>query len=124
MKLTIDGTTYEVTDAIQKATLGDLYVLKAKHAVSVKTIRDTFQRMQGSTDQLDFLDDADVFKSLIGIIWLCRRKAGEDTSMEACEQVPMSDLLITQEDEEQEEAPKALPAPDSVPDAGPAPAQG
>ena len=109
MKVVIDGVKYGLEESVTKATLGDLYVLKVKLGVSVKSISATFGRLGGMT-AMDMLDDAEVLLNLQGVIWLARRKAGEPLTVEEAGEVPFTDLSIEDDDEvgADVEAPKVL----------------
>ncbi|TFD80714.1 hypothetical protein E3T54_02945 [Cryobacterium sp. Sr8] len=100
MNIVISGVAYGLEDSISKATLGDLYLLKVKLGVSVKTIQGTFQKFGELEDAVDLLDDADALLNLQGIIWLSRRKAGEDTSFEDAGAVSFVDLAFEDDDDE------------------------
>ena len=108
MEIVIAGVKYGLEDSISKATLGDLYTLKIKSGVSVKTIRDTFRSFGEITDALDLLDDATALINLQGVIWLSRRKAGESVTFEEAGDVSFTDLSFEVEDDEDadDEGPK------------------
>ena len=114
MKIIISGVAYGLEDSIGKATLGDLYTLKIKSGVSVKTIRDTFTSFGEMTDALDLLDDAAALINLQGVIWLSRRKAGESVTFEEAGDVSFTDLSFEVEDDEgaDDDAPKVPTASD------------
>ena len=114
MKFVIDGVKYGLEESVTKATLGDLYVLKVKLGVSVKTISATFGRLDGMSP-MDILDDAEVLLNLQGVIWLARRKAGEALTLEEAGEVPFMDLSIESDDDEvgaDVDAPKVQTASD------------
>ena len=100
MKIVIAGVKYGLEESISKATLGDLYTLKIKSGVSVKTIRDTFTSFGEMTDALDLLDDATALINLQGVIWLSRRKAGEAVTFEEAGNVSFTELSFEVEDDE------------------------
>lgn len=115
-KIVISGVKYGLDDSVGRASLGDLYTLKVKLGVSVKTITKTFARFGELAENddfspLDMLDDAEIIRNLQGIVFLARRKAGENISVDDAGMVSFMDIEFELEDDEEEavaeEAPKA-----------------
>lgn len=108
MKVVINGTEYGLEESVNRATLGDLRVLKAKLGASAKTISATFQKFQGAKN-IDLLDDDDVLRDLQAVVFLARRKAGEDVTVEEAGDVSFTDIAFAsdEDDEDEESAPKA-----------------
>lgn len=111
MKFKISGndTVYDAQAGVEKATLHQLYELKVKHGIGVKTLARMVQNMSKFEDPTDVLDDKDGFRALMIVIWLARRHAGESTlSLEDATSFPISDLEMVEEESEAEaEDPKA-----------------
>lgn len=116
MKIVIAGVAYGLEDSIGKATLGDLYTLKVKSGVSVKTIRDTFASFSDMSDALDLLDSADALVNLQGVVWLARRKAGESVTFEEAGNISFTELSFEVEDEEGADVEAPKEQTDSAPD--------
>lgn len=114
MRLRVDETFYEIGD-IQGSTLGNLMELKVKTktadftGVTVKSITDTFQRVGGLFQEPDFnpidlLGDEDFLRTLVGLVFLTKRMAGEPVTVAEVWDTPFDDLEIIPEDEEVAEA--------------------
>ena len=148
MKLIIDTTEYDVTDSIQKATLGDLMKLKVKTktstfiGVTAKSINQTFiaigtqlaaARELRSTryaeyvlaggdlaedevdlsspndwNTIDLLGDEDFLVNMQGLIYLARRRAGEQLEVEDAADTPFDSFSLTDDSEAEPDAPKGL----------------
>ncbi|WP_461634501.1 hypothetical protein [Glutamicibacter soli] len=118
MKLVVSGKEYPLKEGIAKASLGDLYVLKLKSGMGVKSIMETFKTLEKSESHFDFIENIDGIQSLRSIIFLCRRAAGEHVEFEEASDVPLSEIGFIQDEPEAEAAdPKATPT-DSAPDDG------
>lgn len=107
-KLVIQGTPYELEDAIGEAAIGDLYTLKVKLGISVKTINQTFKLIgeeakRDDFEAVDLLDNPDLLLNLQGLIWLAKRKAGEKVTLDAAGQIPFSALSFETDDDELDE---------------------
>lgn len=92
MKLLLAGKEYDITDALQKSTLADLYDLKVQTGIGMKTLSDSLQRMSALADPQDFLDDEEILRALTSLIWLCRRRAGEKLTVAEANAVALSDI--------------------------------
>jgi hypothetical protein len=103
-------------ESVNGATLGDLYSLKVQTrkdgypGCSVKTISDTFTRIgelanRDDFSPLDMLHDDDFIQNLIAVIFLARRKAGEQVTVEDAGQVSFNDIAFIVDDED-DAAPK------------------
>lgn len=126
MKFKISGndTVYDAQAGVEKATLHQLYELKVKHGIGVKTLARMVQNMSKFEDPTDVLDDKDGFRALMIVIWLARRHAGESTlSLEQATDFPISDLEMVEEEVPEAEAdPKATtPASEAAASAPAAP---
>lgn len=110
MKLVISGVAYSLDDAITKATLGDLYTLKVKNGLSMKTILVAFKKVSSAMEPLDLLDDADVLNNLVAMIWLARRKGGEFLTFEEAGAVAFDDITFETDDDDEVEDEQAAEA--------------
>lgn len=99
MKLIVAGKKYPLQEAIQGATLRNLYVLKVETGIGIKSLRDTFARMQDNApkdgskaDPLDFLEDAENLLALQAMVWLCKRHDGEHVTVADANAFPLSQM--------------------------------
>ncbi|WP_411732188.1 hypothetical protein [Paeniglutamicibacter sp.] len=122
MKIVINGKKYPLAESLQRATLNDLYALKLQTGMGMKSLRETLQRMKDYEDQADFLEEAENMQAFRGMIWLCRRAAGEFLTVEEANNDPLVEIGF----ENDEEAPVAETDPKaqagSAPDVEPVPA--
>lgn len=105
MKLIVGDNKYPLQEAIQGATLRNLYTLKLQtkgegHAgIGIKSLRDAFQRMQDTApkdgtpgDPLEFLEDEENLLALQAMVWLCKRHAGESVTVAEANDFPLSKI--------------------------------
>ena len=105
MKINIDGYEYALFEAVGGAALGDLRTLKRELGVTVKSIKDMFADMSKTLKKkgasvLDLLDDDAFIDNMIGLIFLARRKAGEDITIADAEKVSFQNVTLVMEDED------------------------
>lgn len=108
MKLIVAGKKYPLQEAIQGATLRNLYVLKMQSGVGIKSLRDAFKRMESAqtpkdgtpADPLDFLESEDNLLALQAMVWLCKRHAGENVTVAEANDFPLSQIGFEAEQEE------------------------
>lgn len=119
MKLIVGDKKYELEESLQKASLNDLYVLKVRSGMGIKSLKDNLERMQTYADPLEFLDEADNIMALQAMIWLCRRHSGENLSIEEANSCPINEIgFETDEEPAGPAADPTLARTDSVPGAG------
>lgn len=99
MKLIVGDKKYELEDSLQKASLNDLYVLKVRSGMGIKSLKDNLERMQSYADPLEFLDEADNIMALQAMIWLCRRHSGENLTIEEANSCPINEIGFENDDE-------------------------
>ena len=112
MKLIVGDKKYPLQEAIQGATLQNLYTLKLQTkgpgtpGIGIKSLRDAFQRMQDSApkdgtpaDPLDFLEDAENLLALQAMVWLCKRHAGENVTVAQANDFPLSRIGFETDEE-------------------------
>ena len=104
MRLVLSGREYPIEDALQKATLDDLYRLKVDMGVGMPMLIAAFDAMGAASDPAAVLDNADVLGALTAIVWLCRRRAGEKLTVAEAGDVPLAELRLVLDDEEDGEA--------------------
>lgn len=99
MKLIVGDKKYPLEESLQKASLNDLYVLKVRSGMGIKSLKDNLERMQTYEDPLDFLDDADNIMALQAMIWLCRRRSGENLTIEEANACPLNEIGFEADEE-------------------------
>nr|QOL00385.1 hypothetical protein [uncultured organism] len=92
MKLILAGKEYDINESMTKATLFDLYELKMKTGIGMKSLSDALERMGKLADPKDFLDDETILLALCALVWLCRRHAGESLTIEEANKVALADV--------------------------------
>lgn len=127
MKLIVAGKKYPLQEAIQGATLRNLYVLKVQTGIGIKSLRDAFQRMQDSApkdgtqgDPLDFLEEEDNLLALQAMVWLCKRHAGESVTVSEANDFPLSQIGFESDTEEVKAEDPTTARTDTVPGVEPA----
>jgi hypothetical protein len=101
MKFEINGRQYDAVAGMQKASLQTLYVLKVKNGIGMRDLMTRAQKMTEIKDPMELLDDQEMFQTLMVIIWLSRKYAGEIglTLEEANDDFGIADLKIVEEEE-------------------------
>lgn len=111
ISIRVGSETYNLQDSVNGASLGDLYALKVQTrkdgspGVSVKTISETFVRIgelaqAEDFETIDLLDDDEFIQNMIGVVFLARRKAGEQITVEQASNVAFNDLAFIEDDED------------------------
>lgn len=114
-RIRIGANVYGLEESVNDAALGDLLVLKTKtktpefSGVSIKTISDMFISLGERSQQADFnavdlLDDESFIINMIGVVYLARRKAGEQVTFEDAGRAAFTDIEIVADEED--DAPK------------------
>lgn len=112
----VGSETYSLHESVNGASLGDLYSLKVQTrkdgspGVSVKTISETFIRIgelaaSDGFSPVDLLDDDVFIQNMVGVVYLARRKAGEQITVEDAASVSFNDIEFVTEDDEDDAAP-------------------
>lgn len=113
----VGSESYSLQESVAGASLGDLFTLKVQtrrdgfSGVSVKTISDTFSRVgelaaAGELSPADLLDDDAFLQNMIGLVFLARRKAGENITVEDAGRVSFTDIAFEVDEDDEESAPK------------------
>ncbi len=82
MKLIIEGKEYDLTAALQRPTLFLVREMKIRTGYGMKSLKEQSARFKGLKED-DFLEDVDLMGAFMAMIWLARRQAGENLSLEA-----------------------------------------
>lgn len=136
MKLEISGTEYDYARAMSKARLSDLYDLKIQANIGVRTVRTALDMMDEATmlvmqaKQVDGADEAsieaarlialeiheraEVIIGVAGLVFLCKRHAGEKVTFEES-QVSFDELRWVVEDSDAVTDPTEAPVEEAAP---------
>ena len=126
MKLLVSGVEYDVVDSLQGAALGHLMELKLKSkrpddgfaGVTVPSIQNMFVALgerakQDGFQEIDLLGDLDFLDSIVGLVFLARRKAGEQvTYVEVRDTLTFDSFSFAADADEVEVDPKDDPGVD------------
>lgn len=90
MLIKIEGRSYPAV-SVDSATLADLLAIKAQTGYSKKDLREMAERTEGLSEEE--IEDSDEALVMIGIlVWLSRRHAGEDLTLEEACAFPLGEL--------------------------------
>lgn len=105
MQLVIQGKNYDLVETLSKPSLNDLYYLKIKtiseefpKGVSLKSMVPVMQRMADFDDPTDLLDDPELLLNLRSLIFLCRKHAGEQVTLDSANNFPIDEFSFLQEE--------------------------
>jgi len=124
MKLLLSDVEYDVVDSLQGAALGHLMELKIKSkrpddgfaGVTVPSIQRMFMGLgelakEDGFEEIDLLGDLEFLDSIIGLVFLARRKAGEQVSYaEVRDTLTFDSFSFVADPDEVEADPKDEPA--------------
>ena len=111
MKFRIEDREYDAQAAVENMSLQTLVDLKRSSGIGIKTLVESvkeFKKFKSPLDLLDSLEALDAFRILI---WLSRRNAGEDLTMEEANSFPLNKFALIVDDAPAEtvpDDPKAL----------------
>lgn len=91
MKIIIEGKEYDLTAALQRPTLFLVREMKIRTGYGMKSLKEQSERFKGLTED-DFLEDADLMGAFMAMIWLARRTAGENLSLEAANSFDFNEM--------------------------------
>ena len=127
MIIRINEESFDITEALGGAAIGDLLTLKLKSktpdflGVSVPSIQRCFVAMGakaeaaaeagGEFKMLDLLGDEEFLYSMLGLIFLARRSAGEVVTWESVGRTKFTDIELIADDDEEAEAEEDPKAP-------------
>jgi hypothetical protein len=100
--LVVNEVRYDLQDAVQHASIRSLVDLQKAAGISVNTIAETLVgmgEMQSPEELFESVERLNVFAALV---FLCRRKAGEQVSFDDASEVSMADVALDFDDDEDE----------------------
>lgn len=103
MKLVISGVEYPMA-SIGKATLLDVMELKKSTGMGISDVETHLKRVADLPGD-ELLNDSEAMVALGALIWLTRRRAGEQLSLEAACDFPLDELEFVAEPGDEEPAP-------------------
>lgn len=106
MKLKISGKEYDVDAGASKATLQTLYVMQRDYGVNMAELAEKAERFKDVRDPRQLLGDPDLLEALLVLIWMARRHAGENMTLEESGSFPVDELEFVGEDVPPEPDPK------------------
>lgn len=135
MILKIAGVPHDLNEVLSRPSLNDLFYLKVKSrspeypdGMSLSKLGEYLKKMAAMTNPADIVDDPDVLLGLKGVVYLCRRRAGEKLTWEDAGELELSELDFVLEDSDEvavraatadpPQAPPASAAVDGAPPAG------
>lgn len=114
MRIIINGEAYSLTESVGGAHLGDLMALKLQSktaefgGVTVPSIKAMFERLDDEitpeTPAIDLLGDEDFLRNIIGVMFLARRRAGEELTYQKASQIGFNDFNLDFSDEDEVES--------------------
>jgi hypothetical protein len=119
----IDGKEYDTIHSMQKPSLSILKEMLVKTGMGMKTLAERADKLNGITP-IDILDDAEHLETLMVLVWLARRVAGEVLTLEEANDFPLDSMLRVVDDKPEEEAPDPKAQAGSAPAAKPLPKTG
>jgi hypothetical protein len=136
MILRIAGVEHDLAEVLSRPSLNDLFYLKVKSkspeypaGISLVTLGEYLKKLAKIKDPRELVDDPDVLLALKGVVYLCRRHAGERLSWEDAGDLELRDLdfvieesdelVLAKAQEDPQSAPSDSGAGDAVPLAGP-----
>ena len=122
MILRIAGTEHDLNEVLSRPSLNDLFYLKVKsrspeypEGISLVTLGEYLKKMAKITDARQLVDDPDVLLALKGVVYLCRRHAGERLTWDDAGELELADLDFVVEDSDELVLAKAQDDPPSAP---------
>lgn len=118
MQLVIRGKRYDLKETLSKPSLNDLYYLKVKTVseefpggVSLKTMVPIMEKMASFDDPSDIIDDAELLLNLRALVYLCRKHAGENVTLDTANDFPLDEFAFELEDSDTVPQPGAAADP-------------
>lgn len=122
MILRIAGAEYDLNEVLSRPSLNDLFYLKTKskspeypNGISLVTLGEYLKKLGQITDPRQIVDDADVLIALKGVIYLCRRHAGERLTWDDAGELELAELDFVIEDSDELVLEKAHEDPPQAP---------
>ena len=110
--LTVGGVSYDLERSIQQASIRDLVDLKRATQVggvggiSIKSIASALNELAELSDPMDIFDSLETLETFGALVFLCKRKAGEQVTFEEACSTPLSDVGLTVDEVVEESDPK------------------
>lgn len=108
MLLRIMGVEHDLQEVLRRPSLNDLFYLKVKsrspeypEGMSLRKLGEYLKKMGELEHPSDAIDDPDVLLALKGVVYLCRRRAGEKVSWEEAGELELSELEFIVEDSDE-----------------------
>lgn len=102
--LVVDGTRYDLQESVQRASIKTLVDLQKSAGISVNTIAETLVGMGEMASPSELFDSVERLNVFAALVFLCKRKAGEQVSFDDAAEVSMADVSIDFDDESEDEA--------------------
>ena len=99
--LVIEGVRYDMQEAVQKASIRSLKDLQKAAGISVNSIVSALSSMAELADPSAVFDSVEHLDAFAGLVFLCKRKAGEDVSFDDACDVSLADIRIDFETEDE-----------------------
>lgn len=104
-KLKISGVVYDMETAIPKTSLQTLLIMKRDYGYTMPMIVKLSSKLEALTDPMAVLEDEEMLQGFLIIIWLARRHAGEDVTLEeSSNAVILDEIELVDPDPEPEAA--------------------
>lgn len=118
-KLKISGVVYDMETAIPKTSLQTLLIMKRDYGYTMPMIVKLSSKLEKLTDPMAVLEDEEMLQGFLIIIWLARRHAGEDVTLEeSSNAVILDEIEMVEDDEAEPEAAAADPKEQTGSEAG------
>lgn len=109
--IVIDGLHYDLTAAVGGASLNSLRELKKAHGITVPTINANFQKIITAASSEDpdlLLEDDEFIDNMIAIVWLTKRKAGQDITWDQAGESSFGEMRLLDDEVEVDPDPKEM----------------
>lgn len=136
MLITIAGVQHDLQEVLAKPSLNDLFYLKVKsrseefpEGMSLARLGEYLAKMRSIQTGAQLLDDPEILLALKGVVYLCRRRAGERLTWDDAGDLRLDEITFVIEDSDEipaeddaanpQQAPSDSEADDDAPQAGP-----
>ncbi len=98
MKLKISGKLYDPEAGASKVTLQTLLVMQRDYGINMVQLAEGAKRMQAIKNPNEVFGDPEMLEAFLVMVWLARRYAGEEMTLEESSAVPIDELELVMED--------------------------
>lgn len=98
MKLKISGKVYDVEAGASKVKLQTLLVMQRDYGVNMADLAEKAERFKDVKDPRQLLGNPDLLEALLILIWMARKHAGENMTLEESGDFPIDELEFVSED--------------------------